>query len=80
MSNAEKIGNGKKEGKAEKASRILRNLNAAGAVALFGAGVILPAGAAAFNTLAAIDVAQAGGFELFRRHAKKKSLKKRAEK
>lgn len=61
---------------AERASRFLRNLNAVGAVALFGVGIAVPAGAVAFNTLAAIDVAQVGGFEAARRHFKKKRLRK----
>jgi hypothetical protein len=65
-----------KESKSERAARVLRNLNALGAVALFGVGAVAPAGAVAFNTLAAVDAAQAGGFEWLRRHRKKKRLKK----
>ncbi|HEX5797485.1 MAG TPA: hypothetical protein VFX86_03790 [Candidatus Saccharimonadales bacterium] len=61
---------------AERGSRFFRNLNAVGAVALFGVGVVVPAGAVAFNTLAAINVAQVGGFEAARRHFKKKRQKK----
>lgn len=68
------------EGTAERASRFLRNLNAVGAVALFGIGMAVPAGAVAFNALAAIDVAQAGGFEAARRHFKKKRLNKSLKK
>lgn len=64
------------EGVAERGSRFFRNLNAVGAVALFGVGVAVPAGAAAFNTLAAINVAQVGGFEAARRHFKKRRIKK----
>ncbi|HET7672891.1 MAG TPA: hypothetical protein VFK11_00030 [Candidatus Saccharimonadales bacterium] len=61
---------------AERASRFLRNLNAVGAVALFGVGLAVPAGAVALNTWAAINTAQAGGFEAARRHFKKKRIKK----
>lgn len=68
------------EGAAERGSRFFRNLNAVGAVALFGLGIAVPAGAAAFNTLAAIDVAQVGGFEAARRHFKKRRHKKMAKK
>ncbi len=64
------------EGAAERGSRFFRNLNAVGAVALFGIGVAVPAGAIAFNTLAAVNVAQVGGFEAARRHFKKRRLKK----
>ena len=72
----EKLPKKQSEGTAERGSRFFRNLNAVGAVALFGIGVVAPAGAVAFNTLAAINVAQAGGFEAARRHFKKKRLKK----
>lgn len=64
------------EGAAERGSRFFRNLNAVGAVALFGVGIAAPAGALAFNTLAAINAAQAGFFEAARRHFKKKRLRK----
>ena len=67
-----------KEGKAERASRILRNLNAVGAVALGGAAVLFPAAAAPLYALAALDVAQAGGFELARQYAKRKRLGKQS--
>ncbi|HEX5456605.1 MAG TPA: hypothetical protein VFW77_04570 [Candidatus Saccharimonadales bacterium] len=64
------------EGVAERGSRFFRNLNVVGAVALLGVGIAVPAGAAALNTLAALNAAQAGGFEAARRHFKKKRLKK----
>jgi hypothetical protein len=64
------------EGVAERGSRFFRNLNAVGAVALVGVGIAVPAGAAAFNTLAAFNALQAGGFEAARRHFKKRRLKK----
>lgn len=66
------------EGKVEKASRWLRNINALGALALGGLAILAPPVAAAgLNTLAVIDVAQAGGFEVARRTAKKKRLGKK---
>jgi hypothetical protein len=61
-----------KEGAAERTARIFRNLNAVGALALGGAAVLMPPLAAPLGVLAAIDVAQAGGFEVARRWAKKK--------
>ncbi|MBI5357468.1 hypothetical protein HZB74_01325 [Candidatus Saccharibacteria bacterium] len=76
MAKQEKGPLGNKESAAEKASRFLRNLNAVGAVALFGVGMAVPAGAVAFNTLAAIDIAQAGAFEIARKHAKKRRIRK----
>ena len=60
----------------ERGSRLFRNLNVVGAVALFGVGIAVPAGAVALNTLAAVNAAQAGGFEAARRHFKKKRLTK----
>ena len=66
-----------KEGAAEKTARFFRNINALGAIALGGAALILPAAAAApAMGLAAIDVAQAAGFEGARRIAKKRRAKK----
>lgn len=65
------------ESKAERAARILRNLNALGALALGGAALLAPpAAAAALGVLAAVDVAQAGGFELARQYAKRKRQRK----
>lgn len=66
-----------KEGGAEKTARFFRNINALGAVALGGAALVLPAAVAApAAALAAIDVAQAAGFEGARRVAKKRRAKK----
>jgi hypothetical protein len=65
-----------KESGAERASRFLRNFNALGAVAMAGAAIVVPAGAAAFNFLAAVNVAQTAGFEWARRKAQKSRLKK----
>lgn len=75
----EKVAENKgKEGKVERASRILRNLNAVGAVALGGAAVLFPEFAAPLYALAAIDVAQVGAFELARQYAKCKRLGKQS--
>ena len=65
-----------KEGKAEKASRILRNINlAVGAVASGAAGILAPPAAAVAVAYGGINVAQGGGFELLRRHAKRRRLR-----
>lgn len=65
------------EGTAEKASRFFRDINIIGAVALAGAAVILPPLAAtAAGVWAGVNAAQAGGFEVARRHfAKKRKTK-----
>jgi hypothetical protein len=62
----------KQPGLAERGSRFLRNLNIIGAVALTGAAVLFPAYSAPLLTLAAIDVAQAGFFEVTRRWSAKR--------
>jgi hypothetical protein len=65
-----------KEGAAEKGSRILRNVNVLGAVALAGLAIVLPpAVAPAAGVWAGINAAQAGGFEAARRHFAKKRRK-----
>lgn len=73
---AEKPTKDDKAGVAERSARFFRNINALGAVAFAGAAIVVPPAAIAFNTLAAIDAAQAGGFELARRWAKKRREKK----
>lgn len=56
----------------ERLSRLGRDFNlAVGAIALIGSALI-PFGGAAVGTYAAINFAQAGGFEIARRHFKKK--------
>jgi len=66
-----------KEGKTEKASRILRNINVAvGAVALGAAGILAPPAAAVAAAYGGLNIAQGGGFELLRRHAKKRRRNK----
>jgi hypothetical protein len=58
-----------KEGAAEKGSRYLRNFNAIGAVALAGLAVVLPpAVVPAAAVWAGVNAAQAGGYEVARKH------------
>jgi hypothetical protein len=59
---------------AERGSRVLRNLNAIGAVALGGAGLVL--GSGALVGLGALDAAQAGFFEGTRRMAARRGSQK----
>jgi hypothetical protein len=72
----EKPGNKNKEGVAERAARFMRNINVLGAVACAGAAVIVPPAALVFNTLAAVNAAQAGGYEVARSWAGKNRLKR----
>lgn len=65
-----------KEGKAERAARIFRNLNAIGAVAAYGVGLAVPAVGVPLTAYAAWNAAQAGALELGRRHLKKRRLGK----
>lgn len=58
-----------KQGIAERTSRFLRNCNALGAAALAGLAIIAPPVVApALGLWAGVNAAQAGGFELARRH------------
>ena len=57
----------------ESISKWLRNVNAIGAVALGGVGIVVES--AALMTLGAINAAQAGFFELTRRASSKKGKK-----
>lgn len=66
---------GPNESFAERGSRFLRNINIVGAVALFGVGLVAPAGAV-FEGWAAVNAIQAGGFEVARKHFKKKRTRK----
>jgi hypothetical protein len=80
---SEKI-NGKKskekKGILERGSRFGRDFNiAVGGIALVGAAITPPLIATGLGIYAAINFAQAGGFELARRHAKKKQVKKSTE-
>jgi hypothetical protein len=68
-----------KEGGSERASRVLRNINALGAAAMGGVAIVAPAGAPVFWTLAGINVGEAAGFEWLRRNRKKKRENKDAK-
>ncbi len=74
---AEKPGKNK-EGVAERSARYFRNLNALGAIAFAGAAIVAPPAAVVLNAFAAVDAAQAGGFELARRWAKKRRVNKKS--
>lgn len=71
----EQLGASTKEGKAERVSRWLRNINLIGALVLGAAGVALDSGV--LKALALINAGQAGFFELTRRFAKRKSTKQK---
>ncbi|MEK7153609.1 MAG: hypothetical protein AAB834_06675 [Patescibacteria group bacterium] len=75
--NSEKQAGKSGEGAAEKTARFFRNINVLGAVAIGGAAIVLPAAVApALGVWAGVNAAQAGGFELARRHfAKRRSSK-----
>lgn len=64
-----------KESKTEKGARWYRNVNALGAAACFGIGVLVPPTAPVMNLPGAINAAQAAGGEVVRRHAKKNKKK-----
>lgn len=65
-----------KQGSAERLSRFGRNFNALGAVALAGLAVVIPGPNVILGTWAGLNAAQAGGFELLRRHSANKRKKK----
>jgi hypothetical protein len=62
---------------AERGARLGRDLNALGALFWGGVALVLPGPNVVLGSLAAIDVAQAGGFEWWRRHEQKKNLAKK---
>jgi hypothetical protein len=68
-----------KEGSAERGSRFFRDINAVGALALGGAAIVAPPLTAPLWALAGLNAAQAGGFEVARRIAKKRRLKREGE-
>lgn len=61
-----------KESKKERLARLGRNINALGALAIGGIALAIPGPNVVLAGLAALDVAQAGGFELYRQHVKNK--------
>lgn len=66
----------KKEGVAERTARFFRNVNILGAVAIGGAAILAPPVAVApLTAWAGLNAAQAGGFEVARRWAKKQREK-----
>lgn len=67
----------RKEGSAERASRVLRNLNIVGAAALGGAGVAI--NSAILTGLGVLNAGQAGFFEGTRRWSKKRKAKKQKQ-
>jgi len=77
MAKAETAG-GKPEKKSagERASRFLRNVHVAGALALLGAAVLLPPVAPAAVPLAEVAGVTAAGSEAARRHFAKRQKKK----
>lgn len=60
----------------ERASRFLRNINAIGAVAFAGAGLVVPEASTAMFALAGINAVQALFFEVTRRMAAKRGQPK----
>jgi hypothetical protein len=76
MSKAEQSSGTTKEGKAERASRHLRNIHILGALALVGATVLVPPLAPATVPLAELAGLSAAGSEVARSHFAKKRRKK----
>lgn len=70
MSEKVKSKTNNKENSPEKVSRFLRNINILGAFAVGGVAVLIPGPNVILAGWAALNVAQAGGFELARRAAK----------
>jgi hypothetical protein len=73
---AEKSPRKTKSSTAETLSRFGRNINALGAAAIAGVALAIPGPNAILAGWAGLNAAQAGGFELLRRHAKRKSQRK----
>jgi hypothetical protein len=67
-----------KEGKAEHASRFLRNAHYLGAAALLGASVVLAPAAAVLQAGAAFEAVHGGAWDVARRHLKKKRQNKKS--
>ncbi|HEX7368092.1 MAG TPA: hypothetical protein VF261_00355 [Candidatus Saccharimonadales bacterium] len=59
----------------ERLSRFGRNINALGALAIGGAALLIPGPNVVLASWATLNAAQAGGFELWRQHAKSKRQK-----
>lgn len=67
------------ESATEKLTRLGRNVNALGALAIAGVAAAIPGPNVVLASWAGLNAAQAGGFELWRQHARKKRLKKTKE-
>jgi len=65
-----------RESGAEKLTRVGRNVNILGAVAIGGLALVVPGPNVLLAAWAGVNAAQAGGFELARQHAKKRKKKK----
>lgn len=63
-----------KESATERLTRFGRNINALGALAIGGAAALIPGPNIILASWAGLNAAQAGGFELWRQHARKKRL------
>lgn len=61
-----------KESTAERLSRFGRNINALGALAIAGVAAVIPGPNVILASWAGLNAVQAGGFEILRKHAKKK--------
>lgn len=66
------------ESKTERLSRWGRNFNALGALAIGGVAIAIPGPNVILGTWAAINAAQAGGFELLRQKSKHSRKKKQS--
>lgn len=60
--------NAEKQGLPERGSRLMRNIHAAGALALAGAAVLVPPLAPVATAGAAFETIHAAGWEVARRH------------
>ena len=69
---AEKVSSAS-EGTAERLARWGRNINALGALAFGGVAAVIPGPNVILASWATLNTAQAGGFEIARRAAKKKN-------
>lgn len=67
-----------KSSTSERLSRFGRNFNVLGALAIGGVALLVPGPNVILGTWAAVNAAQAGGFELLRRRAEKSRKKKQA--
>ncbi|MES2971202.1 MAG: hypothetical protein V4702_02705 [Patescibacteria group bacterium] len=78
MAKSKETGRRDSEGKSERLWRFARNVNALGAAALIGAGVLIPPIAPVALALGTLNAGQAGAFEVMRQRAKKSRKKNRS--